>query len=70
MDNQEKAVLEYMREHGGITALEAVNELGVMRLASVIFNLKSLGFKIESEWQVSRNRYGTKSNYKIYKEVK
>lgn len=70
MDKQEKAVLLYMREHGGITALEAVNDLGVMRLACIIYNLKKYGFKIESEWKTKRNRYGSTSNYKIYREVK
>lgn len=38
--NQETRILDYMLEYGSITALEAMKEFGIMRLASRISDLK------------------------------
>ena len=43
---QNQRVLDYMAETGGITQLEALNELGVMRLASRISDLRKRGYNI------------------------
>lgn len=37
---QNQRVLDYIAETGGITQLEALNELGVMRLASRVSDLR------------------------------
>ena len=55
---QEIAVLDYLREKGSITSWEACQELGVTRLSAVVFNLKKTGYRIISERQFVRNRYG------------
>ena len=39
--NQETRILDYMLENGSITALEAMREFGIMRLASRISDLKN-----------------------------
>jgi len=44
---QERIVLARLRS-GPLTPLEAIS-LGVMRLAAVVFNLRALGHRIESE---------------------
>lgn len=44
---QTERVLAYMKEYGSITSLEAMNHLGVMRLASRISDLKRHGIPIE-----------------------
>ena len=41
-------VLNYMEEHGSITAKQAYN-LGIMRLASRISDLKRAGYDIKSD---------------------
>lgn len=47
--SQKDLVYSYMINKGSITPLEALNEIGVMRLAAVIHSLKKEGVKIQSE---------------------
>lgn len=35
-------VLDYMREYGSITSLEAFRDLGITRLSGVIFDLRKI----------------------------
>ena len=44
--NQTKKILEYIEEHGSITAREAMNVLGIMRLSARISELKAEGIPI------------------------
>lgn len=48
-ETQEKMVLRYLLQHGSITAVEAYNLCGTMRLASRVFNLKEEGYDIYTE---------------------
>lgn len=63
---QNRRIIEYMTEEGGITQLEALRELGVMRLASRIADLKKQGYDIRSERQEVKNRYGESCFIKRY----
>lgn len=63
---QAQRVLEYIDEFGSITQLEAIRDLGVMRLASRVSDLKRSGIPIQSEWEPVKNRYGEISNIKRY----
>jgi DNA-directed RNA polymerase subunit RPC12/RpoP len=65
---QSQRVLEYIRETGSITQLEALKELGVMRLASRISDLKREGYNIISKPEAVVNRYGEKTYIKRYSE--
>lgn len=56
---QTEGVYEFMRENGSITQLDALRELGVMRLASRISDLRKRGIKIASEREAVKTRYGT-----------
>ena len=40
---QNQRILDYLDSHGSITQLEALNELGIMRLASRISDLRKRG---------------------------
>jgi hypothetical protein len=55
-----------MTEFGGITQLEALRDLGCMRLASRISDLRRRGYIIKSERVAVKNRYGEKSYIKRY----
>lgn len=55
--SQRDRVLEYIKKHGSITALEAMNDLGVMRLASRISDLRKAGHFIKSEMISVCNRF-------------
>ena len=63
---QAERVLEYIEEKGSITQLEALQELGCMRLASRISDLKKLGYPITSNVEAVKNRYGENCYIKRY----
>mgnify|MGYP003133948131 CR=1 FL=1 len=64
--NQKEKVIRHLQMYKSITPLEAFNEYGIMRLAAVIFDLKDMGFGIDSEMQKSLNRFGEKISYSKY----
>lgn len=66
MANQSERVLAYINEFGSITSWQAMMDLGVMRLASRITDLKKSGYDINSRFVYSQNRYGDKVKYKEY----
>lgn len=63
---QSQRIIDYMYEHGGITQFEALNELGVMRLASRISELRRNGYVISSKMIKVQNRYGETCRVKRY----
>jgi len=54
---QAERVLEYIEKFGSITQYEALQDLGVMRLASRISDLKKLGYPIKGEIVTVKNRF-------------
>lgn len=64
---QAERVLDYMREFGGITQLEALRDIGCMRLASRISEIRKRGIRIVSETVSVKNRYGEISHIKRYR---
>lgn len=64
---QNDRILEYIEEFGSITQIEALSEIGVMRLASRISDLRSLGYNIISEIVPVKNRYGETCHIKRYR---
>lgn len=67
MHNQRYRVMEYMKEHGGITPREADRELGVMRLAARISELKSSGVGITRRMVKAKNRFGDPVTFAEYR---
>lgn len=51
-------VIRHMEESGSITSLEAMQEYGIMRLASRITDLKKAGIPIHRDMVSQKNRYG------------
>lgn len=64
---QAQRVLGYIEEFGSITQLEALRDLGVMRLASRISDLRRAGYSIESTVETVKNRFGEKTYIKRYR---
>lgn len=63
---QRAAVLNYLRDNGSITSMEAYTELGATRLSAIIYYLKKLGFNISSVTKTVETRYG-KTNITEYR---
>lgn len=60
-------ILRHLKDYGSITSLEAVNEYGIMRLASRINDLRAQGIAIVSEVVAGKNRYGETTHYSVYR---
>lgn len=61
-------ILDYIKQFGSISTLEAFNDLGVARLASRIHDLKDRGHRITSEMVTKRDEEGnTKCRYAVYR---
>ena len=60
-------ILRHLKDYGSITSLEAVNEYGIMRLASRINDLRAQGIAISSEVASGKNRYGETTHYAVYR---
>ena len=63
---QADRVLDYIEQFGSITQLEALKDLGVMRLASRISDLKKQGYPITSNVETVKNRFGENCYIKRY----
>ena len=59
-------VLAYMKQFGSITQLEALSDLGCMRLASRISDLRQQGIAIGRRMKTSKNRYGEDVHFAEY----
>ena len=64
--SQNQRIIDYINEFGSITQFEALRDLGVMRLASRVSDLKRLGYPVESEMITVKNRYGEECRVKSY----
>ena len=60
-------IVKYMMDFGSITPVQAMQDLGVMRLAARISDLEKDGWNIEHDRETGRNRYGEKTSYARYK---
>lgn len=63
---QTERVLKYIEENGSITQIQALNDCGIMRLASRISDLKKMGYPITSKVEAVKNRYGENCYIKRY----
>lgn len=63
---QTELILQYMQRHGSITQLDALRDLGCMRLASRIADLKRQGYPIESTTEAVVTRDQGKTYIKRY----
>lgn len=63
---QTEKVLDYIEQFGSITQMDALRDLGVMRLASRISDLKKQGYPIKSDTETVKNRFGENCYIKRY----
>lgn len=64
---QNQRILEHIDKFGAITQLEAIRDLGIMRLASRVSDLRRKGYPIASDWLEVTNRFGEKTKIKRYR---
>lgn len=60
-------IIEYMKEHGSITPMDALNKFHVFRLASIIYNLREHhGYDIATMMEEGKDADGNKVEYARY----
>ena len=64
---QTDRIHRHLRDHGSITAWEAVSDYGILRLSARIYDLARAGVACDSEWIRKRNRYGEAVTFKRYR---
>lgn len=70
-ENQTDRVLAYLKRRGKINPLQALEKLGVFRLAARIADLRRIGYAIERRMVTVRNRFGEPcrvAEYRVGKE--
>lgn len=60
-------IIDYMTQFGSISSFEAFTDLGIVRLASRIHDLKGQGYNIVSEMKTSKNKFGETVFFKVYR---
>ena len=60
-------IVKYMQDFGSISSWEAMRDIGCMRLASRIHDLRKMGIGIEKEMVTTKNRYGESKTYARYR---
>ena len=63
---QTDRILRHIKDYGSITSWEAMQEYGIMRLASRICDIRRMGIPIRSERVSAKNRYGERISYARY----
>lgn len=61
-----KMIEEHLRSKGNLSSLEAIKLYGHTRLASEIFVLRKRGWDIETQEEVSKDRWGNECHYARY----
>ncbi len=63
---QKTEVLKHLRNHNGITSMEAFQLYGVTRLSAKIYELRHDGYVIDNIDEHTKNRYGHPCTYVRY----
>ena len=64
--NQRQRIIDYINQFGSITSKDAYDDLGITQLATRIKELKEQGYRFETKWESSKNRYGERVDFKRY----
>lgn len=65
--SQSMQIIEYMKKHGSITSLEAIQHIGCTRLSGRIYDLREKGYNISSNMEAVPTRTGEKTMVAVYR---
>lgn len=66
---QYKAVLEHLKTKGSLSSLQAIRLYGCTRLSARILEYKKQGYKFETTYKTTKNRFGYYCSYAVYKLI-
>jgi hypothetical protein len=58
---QREEILQYIKEHGSITPMDAFYELGITKLATRISEMRRSGIDFNIKMEKKRNKYNTRT---------
>lgn len=64
--NQKQRVEKYIKDFGSITPLEAIYDLGITKLATVVSDMKKEGYVFYQKLEKGKNRWGEPTRYMKY----
>ena len=62
-------LLDYLKEYGSITSLEAIRDLGNTRISATIFLLRNDGHKIDTNMVKVPTRFTKPNGERVFTEV-
>ena len=69
MRGSKSRIIEYMKQHNGISSQDAFRELGITRLSARIKELREFGYNISTIMVDGTNRFGEPVRFGLYKLV-
>lgn len=62
-------LLDYLKNYGSVTSLEAIRDLGNTRLSATIFTLRKEGYNIDSDMVKVKTRFKKANGDSVFTEV-
>ena len=63
---QKELVLQYIKDFGSITPMQAFSDLGITKLATRISEMRKDGMQFKIQAEKGKNRYGKPTRYARY----
>lgn len=63
---QHERILQYIKEFGSISPMEAYGDLGITKLATRISEMRADGMEFDQRIEKRKNRYGEKVRFMRY----
>lgn len=63
---QHERILQYIKEFGSISPMEAYGDLGITKLATRISEMRADGMEFDQRIEKRKNRYGEKVHFMRY----
>lgn len=64
---QRDRVLQYIKENGSITRLDAASQIGCYELSARICNLEAMGYEFTKTLEKGKNRFGDPTHWTRYR---
>ena len=65
--NQKERIINYMKNNGSITPMEAFSELGITKLSTRISEMTREGVEVDRQMVKGKNRYNESVSYMEYR---
>ena len=66
MTPQCQMLLDYLHQHGSVTGLQALSELGIMNYKGRIHDLRKMGYAIRTDYITRMNAHGEVKTFAQY----